>query len=313
MQIIGAGMAGLLAAAMLRDRCCAVVEQAPTVPNNHRSLLRFRSAVVADALGLTFKKVQCLKAIETWRNPVADAMAYAQKTTGAATLRSIVGVESARVERWIAPPDLVTQMARLAESKLRLGENFTFSQKQRRPIISTIPMPMLAAALKYERQDRLHFRWLSGRNLLATLPDVDVYCTLYVPDPTCSAARISLVGNQLIAECYPSWADAAADELERIDAERLLQTCLNKLGILRRARQPHNVQLVEQKYAKILPIDDDERRHFIMWASDAHGVYSLGRFATWRPGLLLDDVVNDVRVICRLIDRAERYHHKTKV
>jgi hypothetical protein len=51
---------------------------------------------------------------------------------------------------------------------------------------------------------------------------------------------------------------------------------------------------------KILPIDEDIRRRFIMWASDNFGIYSLGRFATWRPGLQLDDLVNDVRVIQRI-------------
>ncbi len=62
---------------------------------------------------------------------------------------------------------------------------------------------------------------------------------------------------------------------------------------------------------KILPIDEDVRKRFIMWASDKHQVYSLGRFATWRPGLLLDDVVNDVRVIQR-IHKQGNYEHRSR-
>jgi hypothetical protein len=74
-----------------------------------------------------------------------------------------------------------------------------------------------------------------------------------------------------------------------------------------------SVEIKQQTYAKALPIDEAERRRFIMWASEEKGVYSLGRFATWRPNLLLDDVVNDVRVIQRLIaNRAESYAHKLK-
>jgi hypothetical protein len=32
----------------------------------------------------------------------------------------------------------------------------------------------------------------------------------------------------------------------------------------------------------------------MFWASHNFNVYSLGRFATWRAGLLLDDLVNDI-------------------
>jgi hypothetical protein len=63
------------------------------------------------------------------------------------------------------------------------------------------------------------------------------------------------------------------------------------------------------QYAKVLPIDDRERKRFIMWASENHNIYSLGRFATWRPGLLMDDLVHDVRVIQR-IAREGNYEHK---
>lgn len=61
-------------------------------------------------------------------------------------------------------------------------------------------------------------------------------------------------------------------------------------------------------YAKALPIDDDVRREFISWATDNFNVFSLGRFATWRPALLLDDLVNDIRLIDRWLDKpARRY------
>jgi hypothetical protein len=55
---------------------------------------------------------------------------------------------------------------------------------------------------------------------------------------------------------------------------------------------------VPQSYAKIAPMDETLRRNFIYWASTVTGrAYQLGRFATWRPRLLLDDLVHDVRLI----------------
>jgi hypothetical protein len=50
-----------------------------------------------------------------------------------------------------------------------------------------------------------------------------------------------------------------------------------------------------------------------MWATEKFNIYSLGRFATWKPGLLLDDIVGDVNVIRRLIETpTNRYHHIKK-
>ena len=48
--IIGAGMAGLLAANMLRHRDPVILEAQKSLPNNHHALLRFRSSVVGDVL-----------------------------------------------------------------------------------------------------------------------------------------------------------------------------------------------------------------------------------------------------------------------
>ena len=76
MRIIGAGMAGLLAAAMLRGETKQVIEANSRIPNNHHSVLRFRSSIVGDVLGIPFKKVSVMRAVETWKSPIADAISY---------------------------------------------------------------------------------------------------------------------------------------------------------------------------------------------------------------------------------------------
>ena len=122
-------------------------------------------------------------------------------------------------------------------------------------------------------------------------------------DPTFPAARISITGDQMIAECYGGW--------EPSELGKFAVQCAEKVGL--HPSQVVGVDVKKQTYAKILPIDEQERRAFIMWASQEFGIYSLGRFATWRPGLLMDDVVNDVRVIQRLINnRGESYPHQLK-
>lgn len=302
-KVIGAGMAGLLAAAMLRKDCSAVYEAASELPNNHSAVLRFRSSVVADTLNIPFKAVKAIKAAEPWRNPIADAMAYSRKTNGTSTLRSVLTASDEPQTRYIAPPDLIARMAAMVEAPI--GFDMPFNEERRDsglgPWISTMPMPSLMKLLGWELQSE--FRWRSGNNVLVDLEWVDAYCSLYVPDPTFPAARISITGNQMIAECYGGWVPS---ELGKFAVQ-----CAEKVGL--HPSQVASVDIKKQTYAKILPIDEQERRAFIMWASQEFGIYSLGRFATWRPGLLMDDVVNDVRVIQRLINnRGESYPHQLK-
>lgn len=309
--IVGAGMAGLLAAGMMRQECEAIYEAQSSLPNNHSAVLRFRSSVVGDALNIPFREVQAIKAVQPWRNPIADAMAYSQKTNGTATMRSILSAEGKPETRYIAPHNLVEQMAFSVACPIRWGVKFAPGdfQNEEQPIISTIPMPALMAALGWWKDHRTEFTARDGMNIVATLEGVDAYCSLYVPSPKLPFARVSITGDQLVAECYGKEACKAAEE-------RSSETALaaaGLLGIRHKAVSEDSIMLHPQPYAKILPINESERREFIMWASETHNVYSLGRFATWRPGLLLDDVVNDVRVIQRLIkDKGASYAHKLK-
>lgn len=301
-QVIGAGMAGLLAAAMLRKECSAVYEAAPELPNNHSAVLRFRSSVVADTLNIPFKAVKAIKAVEQWRNPIADAMAYSRKTNGTSTLRSVLTANGDPQTRYIAPPDLISRMAAMVEAPISFANRVDGALRPGRgPWISTMPMPSLMKLLGWEPKSEFH--WRSGNNVLVDLEEVDAYCSLYIPDPTFPAARISITGDQMIAECYGGW--------EPSDLYRFAVQCAEKVGL--HPSQFVDIDVKKQTYAKILPIDEQERRAFIMWASQEFGIYSLGRFATWRPGLLMDDVVNDVRVIQRLINnRGESYPHQLK-
>ena len=56
---------------------------------------------------------------------------------------------------------------------------------------------------------------------------------------------------------------------------------------------------VEQKYGKISEIDERTRKGLLYELTARHGIYSLGRFATWR-NILLDDVVDDIAAIKKM-------------
>jgi hypothetical protein len=306
MIIVGAGLSGLIAGTMLGDQVSCIAEAEKDVPNKHKALLRFRSSVVGDAVNVPFKKVKILKTSHPWINPVADAISYSIKTSGKAELRSIVSANNDIVERYIAPDNLVETLS------IRLKEKFIFAYSmadvlanrvKNYPIISTIPMGALMQCLGY--QDIIEFRLMAGTVLTYDLPDnYDIYCTVYIPSPDMIPYRVSITGNKLIIE-----VSGIIKKSE--DIYNTINSAINVLGLSIPIQEIFaNAKVSVMKYAKISPINEDVRKHFIMWASREHNIYSLGRYACWRPGLLLDDLVNDVRVIQRLLsgDKTHTYN-----
>ena len=288
LKIIGAGLAGLLAARMLQRRNPVVIEAQAALPNNHSAVLRFRSSIVGDTLGIPFRRVSVIKSSIPWLNPVADALAYADKCHGTLrTDRSIVQTSSV-VDRWIAPPDLIARMAEGLAICFSKTHDFSSGEK----VISTIPMPVLAGTLGYEHLTPADFTSSPGTNVSARIRDCDAYVSVYVPDPGFPFSRISITGDELIVE-IPGSEEHSPSEMATV-AGRLLGIDRERLSDFR--SRP-------SAYAKIVPIEEGARREFIYWASTVAGrAHSLGRFATWRPGLLLDDLVQDVRIIDRLLD-----------
>ncbi len=310
--IIGGGLSGLIACQQIADS--HIVEANETLPNNHSAVLRFKSSIVGDALDIPFKKVQMMKTIAPWRNPVADNLSYARKCTGIATLRSIHTVQEPIQERWIAPEDLVNQLGKRLEHKITLDQTITCKQDLldfNQSIISTIPMTALMHLLGFQHQPK--FQYVHGFNINCTLDNVDAYATIYVPDPEIEFNRISLTGNKLTIEfSHPNLAlELVKQVAEQIDIKNNIIKAMMLLGL----DNIHNVLWLEaelsiQKYSKILPIDEDVRRRFIVWASDQFNIYSLGRFAVWRPTLLLDDLINDIRIIKRLMNGKSSYEYR---
>lgn len=236
-----------------------------------------------------------IKTVLTWRNDVADALAYSDKVVG--TYRSDRSINFGTIveDRYIAPSDLIKQMAETCPIRFA-KDGLASHETNNTPTISTVPMPALMQALSYRNFAK--FDYMSGTNIHATIKDCDAYVSLLVPDPAWEFSRMSLTGDDLIIEC----TNIIEDDTVAFD---IVTRALPLLGINR--GRLLNVSKHTQRYAKIAPIDDEERKAFIFWATNNYQIYSLGRFATWRPGLLLDDLVNDVRLIRRWIDRSDRY------
>jgi len=305
-SIIGAGMAGLLAGNILRKigHEVAILEGQAALPHNHTALLRFRSSVVGEAVGVPFRKVRVMKWSAPWRNPIADTLSYSMKCSGSMrTDRSITSMEEVS-ERWIAPSFFIQAMADKLDRMILYGQTWSAPRDlEDGPTISTMPMPVLMKLLKYPGVVPF-FGHCHGFNLTIRLHgNVDAYGTIYVPSPDFVFNRVSITGRTMVAEfAFPGADEDEVGEMMK-NYQRgtaMVDTALGLFGLEREAMEESHYS--RQKYAKILPVDDDARKAFMFWASTRHNIYSLGRFATWRPGLLLDDLPQDIAKISKWIE-----------
>lgn len=303
-NIIGAGMAGLLAGNMLRHHKPQLYEAQSSLPNNHEAVLRFRSPIVGDVLSIPFRKVTMMKSHLPWRNPVADALAYSFKNNGIYRSDRSIVQGTTTGDRWIAPKNFIANMAE--DLNIYFNRTFDFvgqdslSLNKPLPCISTIPMPALMKLLMYPVIPS--FEWRPGYVVKGKVANCDAFVSLLIPDPDIRFSRVSITGDELIIEFT---GEMPADIEDQPKLNGIIASAATILG-LRPTTMISNVECHAQRYAKIAPINDDERKAFMHWATDKFNIYSLGRFATWRPNLLLDDLVNDIRLIDRWI-KAGRY------
>lgn len=300
-SIIGAGMAGLLTGAMLRNSAF-VYEAAKSLPNNHHALLRFRTDTIAQHLNIEFQAVDVLKIVKPFRNKVAEAVAYSLKSNGKASLRSIKTAEGKVDKRFIAPPDFIQQLEEMQSTPVsydfKVDKGMLISLAEQGPIISTMPMPTLMEMLEWEERPEFEYRhgWVVKAQL--HIP-CDLCATIYYPDPATPVIRATLTGELLQVELVAEFDQG----LWAVD--RIMDFVLGDFGLDKQCS--YEAELMPQRYAKISPIPDRERRKFIMHATDQYNVYSLGRFAIWKPGVLLDDVFHDVQKIQSMIRNGHNY------
>lgn len=292
-------MSGLIAGHYFDKWRPTILEAQKGLPNNHEALLRFRTDKAAKVTGVPFKKVMVRKAIMT-NGDLVDrctpylANLYSRKVTDEVSDRSIWDMSPG--ERYVAPGDFISAAARgLRISYDSAVRDFEWLRTRSEPIISTIPMPVLMALADWK--DRPDFRWRPIWSIQCEIidPSVDVYQTIHYPEYDKPYYRASITGRKLIIECNNE-PENVSDILIRVASDFGLWPCAFD----------HDVTPKYQEYGKIIASDRQKCQDFMYAMTREHGIYSLGRFATWRQ-LLLDDVVDDCAVIERLINAEARH------
>jgi hypothetical protein len=293
--IVGAGLAGLLAAhAWPKSRVYEAMSK-PTA--THRALLRFRSDKVARLVGIDFRQVLVRKGIyyrgDFLQPSIRLANLYERKVLGSGRVggeRSIWALEP--VHRWIAPDDLYAQLVEAVGDRITWACPVSFDGSRAERIdggvINTSPLPGLLEAAGIQLGSGATFHRAPITVQRFRFPGADLFQTIYFPDPAVSVYRASMTGDVMIVEQVPGESGTGGMRSMLGDAFGLDFKDAIPLGIS------------SQRYGKIIPIPDRIRKPLLFQLTHQRNIYSLGRFATWR-NILLDDVVDDIAVIKRLL------------
>ena len=298
-------MAGLLAAHVLRKHKPVIHEAQPSLPHNHEALLRFRDEACSELTGIPFKKVKVLKGIcyqgEIITSPnLRMANLYSRKTNGTVRSRSILDLSPS--ERYIAPKDFVERLSQGVEIEYSSPLTKEVLESSTEPSVSTIPMPLMMKMVGWPEMPEFSYKSIWALTAKITNPEVDVYQTLYYPGDE-SYYRCSITGGQLIVEFQEEPKPRLSVGMGWLEAT--CQKVLEDFGVF--DADLSDIRIKEQRFGKLVPIDDTARRGFIMAISELYGVYSLGRFATWKPNLLMHEIPQDVDLISRMIGFRDKY------
>jgi hypothetical protein len=232
-------------------------------------------------------------------NP-ALANLYSLKTIGQIAHRSIWDVEP--VERYIPPADFHERLLAMIGDRVEYGEKIKeignkwltgsngglLRRGEGAPIISTIPLQAMARIIDPtpgvgELDHTPAFRpiWVYKGKIIG-----QAYQTIYLPDQNTSAYRLSVTGNEFIIESMATLSDAEIGNL------------LAVISI----SEYYGVHCHKQTVGKMVPIPENYRRNFILQSTINHRIYALGRFATWREKVMMDDVVKDLAMIRHMIN-----------
>lgn len=300
MDILGAGLSGLLAACMFPE--ATVYERNSEDAQIHKALLRFRTSAVGDAVGIEFRPVQVHKGI--WLDgkfeppSIRNANLYSKKVLDGRLMdRSVWNLEP--VVRYIAPEEFPAMLRE--KCKGRILYNNPIEATDFRSDVATISTLPLNFALKmaanfdpitfglYEGELKFE-RWPIRVDRYRILKRSDVYQTVYFPGEKTSVYRASITGDMVIVESIgkPSKLDQAMD------------TWPEAFGLY--PGEYTQIDSVEQHYGKIEPIENDAlRKRMIFELTSKLNIYSLGRFAVWK-NILQDDVLKDIFVIKKLLN-----------
>lgn len=302
--IIGAGLSGIFASEYLSRRGieCTVFEKTDG-SFHHQGVLRFKNKMVPQYLNADWEEIEIAKGF-LYKGQVYNSATiamnnlYSRKTTGEYHKRSVMS-DSTDTKRYI-----LTSEPRLGEncrynckiSGIEKGRLFLDSDMGKIPsspfdfIVSTVPIYSAAELCGIPVFEEFKLKTIHSAIANLDVPST-IFQTLYVIDPEISIYRVTIHRRQIIVE---SVSPVDYDECDKV---------LKHFGI--------NMSLKFQFAAwtggvgKIVPINDIERRKLILKMTQKFNVFSFGRYAVWKPRLVLDNMLGDIERIHKMMRMME--------
>jgi hypothetical protein len=300
--IIGAGLAGAIAYASLREYNPIVFDVRPEPKGGelsiHPAVMRLRDPKVAELIGAEYEEVIVSKgifyqgSIYTQSNILFNNL-YSRKVYQALGRRSLN--ELGDVKRYIIKgykqPGSISWGTKVTRIHKGLYKAIPLRNGKCDHIISTIPMFAVRNLLEEVPEDLapIRFEYLPVYVLRLRLKTKStVHQTLYYPDPNTPIYRITLQSQDIIIESTEETNDCLGPLEKSFGLDYMdLELCAVN-------------DWKEMPLGKIVPIDEMDRLRYIMWLTDEHKIFSFGRYAVWRP-LRTDQLIQDIYKIKRII------------
>lgn len=321
-HILGAGWAGMIAAefwptAQIYERD----PQAATLTGTTGAFIRCRNPNAAMILQAPCRNVAVHRAVAnaTWDTHTnvqpLDAALYARKTApcGVLSARSIHSCTSRAAmgngaERYLLLPDDLVAARQRANTRVRYGatsgdvSEVLCGATPAVPVVSTLPLDLTLRHLGTNFRAPLRPERTTARGGFVLETElracgVDFCWTVYVPSSNTEISRITITGGRAIVEVMPpeGGTEYGTDSIEAFAAHALFQ--------LFNVMPEDIVQWNWHRVHKIAATPE-----YVAWAHEVvyrlsveRGIYSLGRAATGRRGVTVDDLPQDCRVINKLL------------
>jgi hypothetical protein len=297
--IVGAGSAGVIAESFFRKRGFDTViierEGAKTFLQNHHAIMRLRDRRITEHISCSLEEIEVEKAVfhegKLYDKPnMLLNNLYSLKVYNEIGKRSLSSL--GKVKRFLLDTSKIfSSNVEPRTGTLKEIKNKTAFLEDGSSIgydicISTIPMPSILSITGIKTVEKFEYLPIIVQTYELNINST-VHQTIYFTEPgLCWPYRVSLERKKMIFE---SMDDFGEDEWNY---------CLSAFGL-----DFSHVDFLfkkDQKYGKIITINEQERRVLMAVLTNKHSIYSLGRYATWRP-LRIDHLFDDLEKIWLLV------------
>ena len=300
--ILGAGISGLIAAGAFAEYNPIILERGEGghTFSKHRAVMRLRDDKIRSYVPVKLEEVGVHKAIysngKMYNEPsILLNNMYSLKVYGALGDRSLGAL--GKVRRYLLKDIQVAPLRVLHNAEVfRIGDGkICVHDSSSDPCdnfydydacISTIPLPALLKIVGWggsQWQGMFRAEPINIVNGLLNLSS-DVNQTVYFPDRNGTPYRATIQRQEFIAE--------SMGEITGYD----LDTVMGAFGLSIDDFGSNKITDHKQKLGKILPCNNYDRQRLIVKLTEELGIYSFGRFATWRS-LRVDQTFRDIERI----------------